>query len=130
MTRPGMWWLKLIRQKYYLHAHTQPLTSILWSAFWYLGQIQYIQIRYRWRCSEYNQRFVALPNDWLTLDNNQYLVDENADGSVEYSFGQPDFNFGQFRSNMVVRWEYIPGSTVFFVWTQEKMEPSIMGSRS
>jgi hypothetical protein len=21
---------------------------------------------------------------------------------------------------MVVRWEYIPGSTVFFVWTQEK----------
>ncbi|MEQ1587247.1 MAG: DUF5916 domain-containing protein [Cyclobacteriaceae bacterium] len=70
--------------------------------------------------AEYNQRYVALPNSWLTLNNNEYLVDENADGSVEYSFGQPDFNFGQFRSNMVVRWEYIPGSTVFFVWTQEK----------
>jgi len=27
---------------------------------------------------------------------------------------------GQFRSNMVLRWEYIPGSTVFLVWTQER----------
>ena len=24
----------------------------------------------------------------------------------------------QFRSNLVVRWEYIPGSELFFVWSQ------------
>lgn len=29
----------------------------------------------------------------------------------------PDFNFKQFRSNMVFRWEYSPGSTVFLVWS-------------
>lgn len=34
----------------------------------------------------------------------------------------PDFNFAQFRSNMVVRWEYIPGSTLFLVWTQNRTE--------
>ena len=28
------------------------------------------------------------------------------------------FNEKQFRSNMVVRWEYKPGSTVFLVWSQ------------
>ena len=28
------------------------------------------------------------------------------------------FNFKQFRSNLVVRWEYRPGSTLFLVWTQ------------
>jgi hypothetical protein len=28
------------------------------------------------------------------------------------------FNFGQFRSNTVLRWEYRPGSTLFFVWSQ------------
>ena len=28
------------------------------------------------------------------------------------------FNFGQFRSNVVLRWEYRPGSTLFVVWTQ------------
>lgn len=29
-----------------------------------------------------------------------------------------DFNFRQFRSNLVLRWEYRPGSLVFLVWTQ------------
>jgi hypothetical protein len=29
-----------------------------------------------------------------------------------------DFNYKQFRSNTVLRWEYRPGSTLFFVWTQ------------
>jgi len=28
------------------------------------------------------------------------------------------FNFKQFRSNVVLRWEYRPGSTLFIVWTQ------------
>ena len=28
------------------------------------------------------------------------------------------FNFKQFRSNTVLRWEYKPGSTIFLVWTQ------------
>ena len=28
------------------------------------------------------------------------------------------FNFKQFRSNVVFRWEYRPGSTVFLVWSQ------------
>jgi hypothetical protein len=30
------------------------------------------------------------------------------------------FNFRQFRSNSVVRWEYRPGSTLYFVWAQER----------
>ena len=29
-----------------------------------------------------------------------------------------DFNYKQFRSNMVLRWEYRPGSALFLVWTQ------------
>lgn len=68
---------------------------------------------------EYKQRFTQLPSALLALDNGQYQVDENGDGTSDYSFGRPDFNFGQFRSNMVIRWEYIPGSTAFLVWTQE-----------
>jgi hypothetical protein len=30
----------------------------------------------------------------------------------------PGFNFKQFRSNLVLRWEYRPGSTLYLVWTQ------------
>jgi hypothetical protein len=32
--------------------------------------------------------------------------------------GKFDFNFKQFRSNLVMRWEYRPGSTLFLVWGQ------------
>lgn len=60
-----------------------------------------------------------LPNE-ITFDtaSNSYLIDENADGAVNYSIGNPDFSFVQFRSNLVIRWEYIPGSELFLVWSQ------------
>jgi hypothetical protein len=45
-------------------------------------------------------------------------VDENNDGTTDYSFERPDFNFVQFRSNLVVRWEYKPGSELYLVWSQ------------
>jgi hypothetical protein len=32
------------------------------------------------------------------------------------------FNFKQFRSNTVVRWEYRPGSTIYLVWTQGRQD--------
>ncbi|MBI4541350.1 MAG: carbohydrate binding family 9 domain-containing protein [Gemmatimonadetes bacterium] len=40
------------------------------------------------------------------------------DGSTAFTFKDPDFNFKQFRSNLVLRWEYRPGSTLFVVWSQ------------
>jgi hypothetical protein len=53
-------------------------------------------------------------------------VDENRDGVTDFSFGRPDFNFRQFRSNLVGRWEYSPGSTLYVVWTQDRtgVDPS------
>jgi hypothetical protein len=50
--------------------------------------------------------------------DNAYMIDENIDGTMDYSIGNPDFNFRQFRSNLVIRWEYKPGSTLFLVWSQ------------
>ena len=51
-----------------------------------------------------------------------YLVDENGDGETDYSFANPDFNFLQFRANLVLRWEYRPGCTLFLVWSQGRTE--------
>ncbi len=53
-------------------------------------------------------------------DDESYRIDENTDGNADYSFGFPDFNFKEFRSNMVVRWEYKPGSILFLVWAQNR----------
>jgi hypothetical protein len=35
------------------------------------------------------------------------------------------FNFKQFRSNAVVRWEYRPGSTLFLVWSQGREQDGV-----
>ena len=35
------------------------------------------------------------------------------------------FNFKEFRSNTVLRWEYRPGSTLFLVWAQGRQSQAI-----
>ncbi|WP_420126542.1 DUF5916 domain-containing protein [Longimicrobium sp.] len=42
-------------------------------------------------------------------------------------FGDPDFNVRSLRGNAVLRWEYRPGSTLFFVWQQERSGFESMG---
>jgi hypothetical protein len=37
---------------------------------------------------------------------------------LSYSFYNPDFNFKEFKSNLVARWEFVPGSVVYIVWSQ------------
>jgi hypothetical protein len=67
----------------------------------------------------YSGRYSKIPTEWILHDNTYLHVDEGNDSSTDYRFDQPDFNFGQFRSNLVIRSEYIPCSTVFLVWTRE-----------
>jgi hypothetical protein len=53
-------------------------------------------------------------------DGNAYDVSETSGPS--YSFANPDFSFRQFRSNLVVRWEYRPGSSVYVVWSHGRTD--------
>jgi hypothetical protein len=54
---------------------------------------------------------------------NSYQVDPDGPGPAEtLSFGKPDFNFKSLRGNAVLRWEYMPGSTLYFVWTQSRSD--------
>jgi len=50
-----------------------------------------------------------------------YLIEPDGAGpAAEFTFDDPDFTFRSLRGNLVFRWEYIPGSTLFFVWTQDR----------
>jgi hypothetical protein len=60
-------------------------------------------------------------------ETNSYKIDENHDGLTDYTFGNPDFNFRQFRSNLVIRWEYLPGSTLYLVWSQGRTSSDTNG---
>ncbi len=65
-------------------------------------------------------RYELYDSDQLQYADEVYSVDENRDGTRDYSFDLPDFNWNQFLSNLVIRWEYRPGSTLYLVWSQNR----------
>jgi hypothetical protein len=67
----------------------------------------------------YEDRFHRYGADEITYrpEDNRYQVGEWGGGG-SYSFANPDFSFRQFRSNLVVRWEFKPGSSLYLVWSQ------------
>ena len=65
-----------------------------------------------------NDRVTWYNQNQITLNNGVYEVDENQDLVTDYSFDKPDFSYVQLRTNLVARWEYIPGSELFFVWAR------------
>jgi hypothetical protein len=76
------------------------------------------------RADRYSDRFHTFTSEIQAAVDGEgdpiYQVDEDLDGATDYSFSNPDFNFQQFRSNFVLRWEYSPGSTVYLVWSQDR----------
>ena len=56
------------------------------------------------------------------LSNNYYQLIKNE--TPLYQIKNPDFNFHEFRSNLVGRWEFRPGSTLYLVWTNTRSEYS------
>ncbi|NLI24681.1 MAG: carbohydrate binding family 9 domain-containing protein [Bacteroidales bacterium] len=74
------------------------------------------------KAASFDRRYEAFSPAQLSYDkdNQIFLIDKNTDGTPEYTFGLPDFNVKQFRSNLVVKWEYIPGSYLYLVWSQSR----------
>lgn len=67
-------------------------------------------------------------------DGNKILADENNNQLLDFSTENPDFDYQEFNSNFVLRWEYKTGSTFYFVWTNSisnyisQYNPSIIES--
>ena len=50
-----------------------------------------------------------------------YTIDPDGAGTAApFVVDNPDFNVRSLRGTGVLRWEYRPGSTLYFVWTQER----------
>ncbi|MEP7002732.1 MAG: DUF5916 domain-containing protein, partial [bacterium] len=50
-----------------------------------------------------------------------YHIDPDGTGpAAAFDVSNPDFNIRSLRGTAVLRWEYRPGSTMFFVWTQQR----------
>jgi hypothetical protein len=58
-----------------------------------------------------------------------YLVTDNA-GADTVRVENPDFNVLSFRGNLVLRWEWRRGSTLFLVWQQNREAAGGLGTRA
>ncbi len=79
--------------------------------------------------TEYNDRFILYTEKSSPVENgnlmynseeNIYYVYEDTDLIPEYSFVKPDFSYNEFLSNLVVKWEFLPGSSAYLVWSQTR----------
>ena len=73
--------------------------------------------------SDYNERIHTYSTSELrTTENNTYTAFENGNNTSAVTFDNPDFKDFAFLSNLVFRWEYIPGSTIYLVWSQNRSD--------
>ena len=71
------------------------------------------------------QRQLLTAVDTGTTDSSLVLTD----GTSNFSLRNRDFNVLSFRSNLVLRWEWRPGSTLYLVWQQDREEEEINRTR-
>jgi len=67
----------------------------------------------------YEDRFAVYQNTVFS-DGKYLLPDYDGGFPVMLEVGNPDFNFHQFRSNLVAKWEYRLGSFIYLVWSGER----------
>jgi hypothetical protein len=59
----------------------------------------------------------------ISYSDGVYQADPDGPGpAAPFSFAEPDFNYKSLRGTIVLRWEYRPGSTLYFVWTRNRVD--------
>ena len=62
-----------------------------------------------------------------SISKNDAGVSTVTDGATSFTIPQLDFNRLSFRSNLVLRWEWLPGSTAFLIWQQSRFNERKVG---
>jgi hypothetical protein len=78
------------------------------------------------QAEEFRNRYRKFTDGQVSFSDDQFHVDEQMDGTADYSFDDPNFTVDEWLSNLVIRWEFLPGSTAYLVWSQtrEYSDPS------
>ena len=63
---------------------------------------------------------VACRGGRTCVQDGERYVDFQGDGQADVSFSDRDFTFRSLVGQVVLRWEYLPGSTLFFVWREDR----------
>lgn len=95
-----------------------PEFSIQYYGSPFISKGKYSQLKYitNARAESYDNRFQLYNTQ--TLPDGTYLLSDPLYGS--YDLANPDFNFHEFRSNLVAKWEYRLGSFIYLVWSSQR----------
>jgi hypothetical protein len=63
----------------------------------------------------------------VTRDGVFLEADLDRDGTTDLRLREPDFTTTSIRSNLVLRWEYRPSSTLFLVWQHDRSNDQLGG---
>jgi len=98
-----------------------PEFSIQYYGSPFVSRGSYTQLKYVTdpMAEEYEDRFEIYADPVLS-DGIYYLYDDANGERFDYTIEDPDFNFQEFRSNLVAKWEYRLGSFIYLVWSSEK----------
>lgn len=94
-----------------------------------LANGKYSNIKELQKANSYD--FVKYGTDGSTVNyySDSILVDFDGSGTGNpVKFGNPNFSTKSVIGNAVFRWEYLPGSTLFFVWTQSRRHEGTDGA--
>lgn len=82
----------------------------------------------RARTMEYNTFGEDTGKISYNSETSRYQVVPGDGTGDEFEIGNPDFNIRSLRGNAVVRWEFRPGSALFFVWQQTRTDRGSNGT--
>ncbi|MDH5715754.1 MAG: DUF5916 domain-containing protein, partial [Candidatus Aminicenantes bacterium] len=86
-----------------------------------LGVGDYDKFKELARARSYDFNIFGQEQSTISYADEMYTVDPDGWGPAEaFSFRNPDFNLKSLRGTAVLRWEYLPGSILYFVWTQNR----------
>ncbi|HEX9579566.1 MAG TPA: DUF5916 domain-containing protein [Gemmatimonadales bacterium] len=86
------------------------------------------------RFYDHGELAAARSRDLRTYGTDGTIIAQQTDGSLAVTDGADgftlpalDFNVRSFRSNLVLRWEWRPGSTLYLVWQQDRSSATAVG---
>ena len=65
----------------------------------------------------FSDRFHTFTQSEITRSGDTWSVDN---GEYNFDFSDPGFKSNEWLSNLVIRWEFRPGSTAYLVWSQTR----------
>lgn len=72
---------------------------------------------------KYGENGSSVVKNISTEGDVSYTLDPDGAGpSQPRTIGNPDFNYLSLRGSAVLRYEYLPGSTIYLVWTQNRQD--------